>query len=83
LVDVGQALADLESDRDAGVGCRFRQTFGIARQQVGSAYLYKQQREIVALGDRGVGARRLVDDTRSSFSFFLGVPVVPSCSPRA
>src|ERR1700761_4329046 len=45
LVDVGQALANLQGDVDAGFGCCCGQAFGIAEQQVGRAYLYKQRRE--------------------------------------
>ena len=45
LVDVGQALADLQGDVDPGLGCCCGQAFGIAEQQVGRAYLYQQRRE--------------------------------------
>ena len=45
LVDVGQALAGFQDDVDSGFGRRCGQAFGIAEQQVGRAYLYKQRRE--------------------------------------
>jgi len=34
LVDVGQALADLQGDVDSGLGCCCGQALGIAEQQV-------------------------------------------------
>jgi hypothetical protein len=42
---VGQALADLQGEVDPGFGGGGGQAFGIAEQQVGRAYLYKQRRE--------------------------------------
>ena len=45
LVDVGQALANLQDDVNPGFGCRCGKAFGIAEQQVGRAYLHKQRRE--------------------------------------
>ena len=45
LVDVGQALADLQGDLDPGLGCGRGQAFGITEQQVGRADLDKQRRE--------------------------------------
>ena len=44
LVDVRQALADLQGDVGPGVGCRGGQAFGIAEQQVGRADLDQQRR---------------------------------------
>jgi hypothetical protein len=44
LVDVGQALADLQGDVDPGFGGRGGQAFGIAEQQVGRADLNQQRR---------------------------------------
>ena len=45
LVDVRQALAGLQGDVDPGFGCCCGQALGVAEQQVGRAYLYKQRRE--------------------------------------
>src|ERR1700678_3742260 len=45
LVDVGQALADLQGDVDPGFGRGRGQPFGIAEQQVGRTYLDQQRRE--------------------------------------
>ena len=46
LVDVGQALADLQGDVDPGLGCCCGQAFGIAEQQVGRADLDEQRRDV-------------------------------------
>lgn len=45
LVDVRQALADLQGDVAPGFGCCGGQAFGIAEQQPGRAHLYRQRRE--------------------------------------
>ena len=45
LVEVRQALADLQGDVDPGFGCCSGQAFGIAEQQLGRACLHQQRRE--------------------------------------
>ena len=45
LVDVGQALADLQGDVDPGLGCCGGQAFGTTQQQVGRADLDEERRE--------------------------------------
>jgi len=45
LVDVGQALPDLQRNVDPGFGCRRGQPLGVAEQQFGGAYLDEQRRK--------------------------------------
>jgi hypothetical protein len=52
LIDVGQALPDLQGNVDPRLGCCRGQAFGIAEQQVGRAYLDEQRREPGQLGEQ-------------------------------